>query len=205
MTKGYISRSNRRLFVLGLVVMLAVGVLPRSTQHVSAHAGPWETAVHWDYSRNCITYVKGSNYLEDIVKNTLPNEWFDTWPSEALNAGAELIRTDGYYFYTHPENQLGLCNQSGTTAFNFRDSRMYYVANSRKASTDSATDYTHPYGWTSNNNYIFYEFNSCYQYKTRDRANAGLLHTSIIFQYYNEDAQACGLPGHTGNAHISIN
>lgn len=63
---------------------------------------------------------------------------------------------------------------------------------------------TEQIGWKSNGNLIFYEFIKCYQEKTRDGASAGTDHITIIQTYYDPDARACGLPGHTGNVHQFI-
>lgn len=181
------------------VVLCAIGLLLAGTRPVEAQ-GPVQTVAHWDYSLNCVTYIKGSGAIEDLVKQTLPDEWLAGWPPESYYCGAELIRTNCVYFNSYPEGNYGLCNQTGQF-FHWRDSRMWFVPGSNTGWGNSATDYTVRTGWKSNGSLIFYEFNSCYQYKTRDRANGGLNHVSIIQDYYNTDATACGLPGHTNNVH----
>jgi len=173
-------------------------------QAVSAQ-GPTQTVAHWDYSQNCVTYIKGTDSVENLTKDTLPNEWFASWPYESLYAGAELIRTNCIYFNSWPEGNYGLCNQTGQF-FHWRDSRQWYVPGSSQGQgrTNYACSFTNRMGWKSNGSLIFYEYNSCYQYKTRDRANAGQDHITIIRTYYDPDARACGLSGHTGNVHQLI-
>lgn len=56
------------------VVLCAIGFLLAGTRPVEAQ-GPVQTAAHWDYSQNCVTYIKGSGAIEDLVKQTLPDEW----------------------------------------------------------------------------------------------------------------------------------
>lgn len=198
------STPKQLVLVILFVALLATGLFVAGTRPAVAHLGPTQTVAHWDYGQSCVTYIKGTDEIEDLVKQTLPNEWIGSWPYEALYAGAELIRTNAVYFDSYPEGDYGLCNQTGQF-FHWRDSRMMYEPGSNYWKTDNATDWTHPYGWKSNNNLIFYEFNSCYQNKTKERADAGQTHTQMIQDHYNSDAQACGLPGHTNNSHVSIN
>lgn len=199
-------RVRQSILAVLLVAFCVVAFFLGATQTVSAQA-PTQSVAHWDYSQSCVTYIKGTDSVEGLTRHTLPNEWFPIWwdqnAREALYAGAELIRTNCMYFNSWPEGNYGLCNQTGQF-FHWRDTRMWYDPNTTDSRTDTATDDTVRYGWKSNGNLIFYEFNSCYQYKTRDRAQAGSNHITIIGTYYDGDAKACNLPGHTGNVHQLI-
>ena len=198
------SRVQQSVLAILVVALSTIGLFLAGARPAGAHLGPTQKVAHWDYGQSCVTYIKGTDQIEDLVKDTLPNEWVGGWPYEALYAGAELIRTNAVYFNSYPEGNYGLCNQTGQF-FHWRDSRMWYVPGSDYWRTNYATNLTHPYGWKSNNSLIFYEFNSCYQWKTKNRADAGQSHIQMIRDYYYSDAQACGLPGHTNNSHVSIN
>lgn len=43
------------------------------------------------------TYTYYYTGLEYYVKDTLPNEWYPSWPSETLKAGAVIIRSGAYW------------------------------------------------------------------------------------------------------------
>lgn len=170
----------------------------------SAHLGPWIVVGYWDPVQQCVTRIHGEDYAENVAKQTLPHEWFDSWPYESLRAGAELIRTDVIYHYLYPQGNWGLCNRTGRL-FHFRNTTMAYKPGQTAPNSTDAVNYTHPYGWKSGGSWVFYYFNSCYQYKTRDRASAGLNHIQIIRDYYATDAQACNLTVRTNNSHVSVN
>lgn len=42
------------------------------------------------------SYAYYSSNKETYIKNTLPNEWIPSWPSETLKAGAVIIRSGVY-------------------------------------------------------------------------------------------------------------
>lgn len=203
--KPNITRSAQIISILVVILIITIAV-PEYTQPqtVYAHLGPIQSVGHWDINRQCVISIKGTDAVENITKDTLAGEWSPSWNIQSLKAGAALIRTDAIYFDSHPD--IGPCNQSGST-YKWRDSRMNYIPNNtnKTTNTNSAVDTTHPYGLKSSGNLIYYEFNLCYQQKTRDRANAGYLYDTILQNFYYPDSTACGLPGHTGNLISVIN
>lgn len=194
--------SARVVLVVGLILAgVAIG-----EQRAAAATGPTIVVVHWDVVGQCISGLKGSNYLENVDKDTLPNEWYGTDPLEALKAGASIIRTDAYWFHVTPESDPApWCAGVTPFTYDFRDSRMNYVpggGGNRTANSDLAVDATNATGWRDAAALVFLQFNSCLQNGTVGLANFGWTWDQIVSDptdgvYSPSGASSCGITQHT--------
>ncbi len=77
--------------------------------------------------------------FKTYVKNVLPNEWISSWPAESLKAGAEAVKTFGWYYALHSAFRL-----SDGRCFDVYDSTksQVYKPNSAVTSTSNAVDAT---------------------------------------------------------------
>lgn len=103
-----------------------------------------------------IMYVSKENY----IKNTLPNEWVASWNSDALRAGAVIIRSGVYWRVnrtendnTYPNNNCHdgvYCFWAGCYIYHVkapfsRGGDEEFIANSSNGPTNTATDATFQY------------------------------------------------------------
>lgn len=84
----------------------------------------------------------------EYVKNVLPNEWIHTWHPESLKAGAMAVKTFAWWKMTLRGTQWQRPNGADVVD-NTCD--QYYVANSRRASTDAAVEATWWYRMSRDN------------------------------------------------------
>lgn len=167
----------RHLVAAAAISLAAVSPFLQAAQPAAATGnGPWIIVTHWDATQQCITGLKGSDWLENVDKDTLPNEWFGSDPGEALKAGATIIREDGNYFHFTGSDNSSLYFCPGVTPFSydFRDSRMNYVpggGGNRTLRSDAAVDETNGIGWTDYGNYVYLPFLACLQTQTDTLAN----------------------------------
>jgi hypothetical protein len=168
---------------------LMTAILPTMITTV-VEAQPAISVGHWDVASQSVTYVyhndAANTYtwnLEDFTKDTLPNEWYPSDPSEALMSGALLIRTGGNYYYFNPESAY-VSNSSGRS-FNLRDST--YAgwspgSQSKSGNSNSNTQVNNTVGRViyQSGSRVYTPFNNCVQAETVTLNNQGYNHTSIL-------------------------
>jgi len=99
------------------------------------------------------SYAYYSSNKETYIKNTLPNEWIASWPSETLKAGAVIIRSGVYWRQNRsllgslwPNNNCYQTGSGGTISYvtvpNSRGGYEEWLPNSMQSSTNAATNNT---------------------------------------------------------------
>ncbi|WP_434656163.1 SpoIID/LytB domain-containing protein [Thermoanaerobacterium thermosaccharolyticum] len=77
---------------------------PMGVLSTGDHVRPDYIRVYHDRSSSDPNYHKTiSTDFYYYVKNVLPNEWYSTWPSESLKAGAMAVKMYGWYHVYHPK------------------------------------------------------------------------------------------------------
>ncbi|NDU72716.1 hypothetical protein GWI34_08750 [Actinomadura sp. DSM 109109] len=132
--------------------------------------------------------------FKTYVKNVLPNEWVPSWPTESLRAGAMAVKSFGWYWALHSTRKT-----SGGQCFDVYDttSSQVYRPGSATASTSAAVDATWSTRMTRGGKILEAHYCSTTtacggwvtgdwmsQYGSRDKANAGWSHSSILKAYY---------------------
>jgi hypothetical protein len=142
--------SLRESLVFVLAIACFCSSLLNAPTHARAAVPPWNIVVR--YTTPSYSYVTYSLWIEDYVKQTLPNEWIPSWNPSALQAGAVIIRSGAYwmtqrsvYQNGYPNNNCyGFGSQYYVTAPNSRGGYEQFVPGSSQASTNSATDAVYP-------------------------------------------------------------
>lgn len=162
-----------------LAILLVVAMTFASAPQPAAALGngPWIVVAHWDFSRGCISAYKGFDWLENIVKDTLPNEWQPFWLGESLKSGATIIRQDAWWFHAdQSRDRVGFCPEQPVFAYDFRDSRMVYDPGSagpkrqQYPTVDGAVNETNGFGWYDAGVSVYLRFNTCTQNMTQSLA-----------------------------------
>lgn len=89
-----------------------------------------------------ILYITSTGTLEylgfdEYAKCVLPNEWYASWESEALKAGAITIKTYAWYNATYPRKPA---TDYGAHLTDRWQNYQHYVPDSNEPSTDTAVD-----------------------------------------------------------------
>ena len=136
--------------------------------------------------------------FKTYVKNVLPNEWVTNWPAASLEAGAEAIKSYGWYWALHSTRKT-----SGGQCYDVRDDTadQVYRPSSAQASTSSAVDSTWSTRMTRSGNILQAHYCSTTtacgawvdgdwmsQYGSRDLADAGKDYKAILHHYYSDVA-----------------
>ncbi|WP_438349448.1 SpoIID/LytB domain-containing protein [Paenibacillus sp. FA6] len=87
-------------------------------------------------------YITSTGTLQNIAfdtytKNVLPNEWYSTWKSESLKAGAIAIKTYAWYNATYPRKPA---SDYGAHLTDKWENYQHYVPNSGVTSTNNAVN-----------------------------------------------------------------
>jgi hypothetical protein len=163
---------DRRLGFIVPASLLATAPALAHALAVEASA-PYQTVSHWNSSSQCVTSTHWTATTENLVKATLPNEWPASWDPDALKAGASIIRQNSWELYNHKESDM-FCSGVSPYAYDWRDSKMTYVAGSEKSATNSATSATYGSGWYSSDysaNDLYMEFGDTLQWDTQALAS----------------------------------
>lgn len=143
LVRSFVVRAGATL-LLALVAGEAWASLPSSYTHRQRYIEADGSYSYW------------SSGTETYVKSTLPHEWYASWASETLKAGAVIIRSGVYWRVNRSVNGSSWPNNncyhgtSGTltwyvTVPNSRGGYEEWHPNSGVASTNSATDATYRY------------------------------------------------------------
>jgi len=97
--------------------------------------------------------IKVVNF-EDYVKNVLPNEWYASWPMEALKAGAMAVKTYAWYWTIHQKYPGKGYNVKDSTA------DQVYIPGSSNSRTNQAVDDTWNYYMTKNSEIFQAQYDS---------------------------------------------
>ncbi|KAA8746966.1 SpoIID/LytB domain-containing protein [Paenibacillus sp. UASWS1643] len=87
-------------------------------------------------------YITGSGTITNIgfdtyAKNVLPNEWYGSWKSESLKAGAVTIKTYAWYNATYPRKPA---TDYGAHLTDRWQNYQHYVPNSGQTTTNNAVN-----------------------------------------------------------------
>lgn len=106
---------------------------PMEVLSTGDHVRPDYIRVYHDRSSSDPNYHKTiSTDFYYYVKNVLPNEWYSTWPSESLKAGAMAVKMYGWYHVYHPKWPLLNADVKDTTA------DQVFIDNTEVSSTTTA-------------------------------------------------------------------
>ncbi|MEU8263463.1 peptidase inhibitor family I36 protein [Micromonospora sp. NPDC048999] len=135
--------------------------------------------------------------FKTYVKNVLPNEWVTSWPKASLEAGAEAVKSYGWYWALHSTRKT-----SGGQCYDVRDDTgdQVYKPSSALAATSAAVDSTWSTRMTRSGNILQAHYcanTGCTGWVTgdwmsqngsRDLANAGKNYQEILRYYYSNVA-----------------
>lgn len=156
---------------------------------------PTQIVAHWSDSLGCVTATRWADDIEDLVKQTLPNEMFaGSDHMEALKANASIIRQDSWWWFIHKESTqpIGYCGGVAPYAYHWRDSRMEFISGTGHSRTNAATNATYGKGWQKPTGspdtledpdpqkFISMRFNDCVQLDSNAQANAGWAWSEIV-------------------------
>ncbi len=82
------------------------------------------------------------------IKNTLPNEWFASWNTESLKAGAYCVKMAGWYRTIRPVSNAG--------GYDVTQGTQYYIPNSSVSATDNVIDSISGSGIANSDKQIFF-------------------------------------------------
>lgn len=155
-----------------------------------------------DYVRVYFTEI---GEVEDIdlytyVKNVLPNEWYASWPSESLKAGALAVKMYGWYHTYHPKWATLGADVKDTTA------DQVYKPNSEHEDTTAAINALDGIGLENSDGNIFEtQYNAGYentvgdpctgkisQWGSKYFADEGYDYLYICRYYYDESDKSTG-------------
>ncbi len=158
----------------------------------------------WNSSGNCISSTTTVN-LKYYNQNTLPNEWYASWPYNSLQAGNVLIKANAYYYYVTGQQWGYVCNGGGSKAyFTIDTAQANYIAGSYSSkcspypycasADDPGTDGLMMLESPDNVNwyYTFYNWGSCVQNETDYLANQGYNRNVILQDIYINGYGGCG-------------
>lgn len=83
------------------------------------------------------------------MKNVLPNEWYSTWPSESLKAGAMAVKMYGWYHVYHPKWPSLNADVKDTTA------DQVFIDNSEVSTTTTAINNVGGVGFENSDGNVF--------------------------------------------------
>ncbi|MDW8069532.1 MAG: SpoIID/LytB domain-containing protein [Anaerolineae bacterium] len=142
---------TKKFFLVGLCVLGILGITIGFPRFVQALIPPQNHRHR--YIRPDYTYAYYETSKEDYIKNTLPNEWVPSWNTEALKAGAVIIRSGVYWRVNRsvlgspwPNNNCYI-GGSGSTLYyrtvpTSRGGQEQWLPGSSQSSTNAATDAT---------------------------------------------------------------
>ncbi len=164
--------TTARLIASGIFAVVSLALVWFSHADRASAFGPNVTVAQWNGL--CVTGVRWTYGIEDLVKQTLPNEWFDIWSPDALRAGASVIRQDYWYFHNHNDTGVPFCSGVAPYSYDMRSSRMVFIegtggVNSAKATDETVTKGWAPYG-SANANDMYLSFGSNLQTDTQTQA-----------------------------------
>ncbi|WP_198653424.1 SpoIID/LytB domain-containing protein [Actinocorallia populi] len=132
--------------------------------------------------------------FKTYVKNVLPNEWVPSWPAESLKAGAMAVKSFGWHWALTSTRKT-----SWGECYDVRDdtASQVYRPGSATAATSAAVDATWNTRMTRDGKILQAHYcattTACgawvsgdwmSQYGSRDKANAGQNHLTILKAYY---------------------
>ncbi|MFC5754533.1 SpoIID/LytB domain-containing protein, partial [Actinomadura rugatobispora] len=164
---------------------------PTGCKTDGTHSKPPTTILVYRVSLNRVERVPFESYVKDV----LPNEWVPSWPRESLRAGAMAVKSYGWHWALHSTRKT-----SSGQCFDVYDntSSQVYRPGSATASTNAAVDATWGTRMTRDGKILQAHYcattTACggwvtgdwmSQYGSRDKANAGSSHSSILKSYYS--------------------
>jgi hypothetical protein len=170
-----------RLSAFILVALFSVAfVAAMAPDDALADGSPTQVAADYNPNFDCIGPASWTTDLESHLKETLQGEWQAGWHTDALKAGATIIRQDMWFKHRYPEHIYypvsGFCN-GAPFAYDFSKAYFHgYRLFPQDPNTNSAIDATKTLGWyatgTSANN-LELQFGSQLQEDTQTQALAG--------------------------------
>lgn len=162
----------KSVLVSGLVAAASTTLLSHWHTAPVAALGPNVIVAEWNGS--CVTSTRWATYgIEDLVKQTLPNEWIDGWRIDALRAGASVVRQD-YWYFLHHSDPAPFCTGVTPYSYDMRNSRMRFVEGSAGINSARATDETVTKGWapfgSASADNMYLSFRDGFQFDTQTQA-----------------------------------
>ena len=105
-------------------------------------------------------------------KNVLPNEWYSSWPTESLKAGAQAVKMYGWYHVLHPKYASLNADVKDTSV------DQVYKSGTAVTSTTNAINSVAGVGLKNSSGNIFEA-----QYISGSSGTAGSQHTGKMLQY----------------------
>lgn len=108
--------------------------------------------------------------FETYIKNTLPNEWYSSWDSASLRAGAYCVKMVGWYRTIKPVSSSG--------GYDVTQGTQYYVPDTAVTSTNNAVEYIEGYGMADSTNKLFFP-----EYTAGTKGSAGTQSSGQLKQW----------------------
>jgi len=140
---------RRSVVAVAAAVIMAALIRGSANPRAAFAFGPSVTVAEWNV--NCIGANHWTYQIEDLVKQTLPQEWgghdIPGHPLAAFRAGASIIRQDYWYFYHHPDTGQPYCPNVTPYPYNVNTLQLAFVNGDAAFATAQATDETITKGW----------------------------------------------------------
>jgi len=192
------SRLLRKLILrvcLGALILMLLSAGRSDRVFALDESNPYPGIINVYYA--CNTNMRWSNQdIESYERDTLPNEWFPTWPEHSLKAGAVLVRTVGWerqrdaawenYHGWGPGRWISTQNGDATCSArqNFRIGTQNTIGNNSPYGTNNAINNTFSLYIGSTTSVSSIGYGGTQQFGSLDKANSGERFIEIVRDYY---------------------